>query len=843
MQIFCTESMHSDVVMMSVLMRLVILVCCAWSVKYFHSELESWSPDDHDTLHSMLLTSYERRLVITGQYDVYNVNAVKFKLLWKYRLGRFSSILIRERTETSDYVTVCSDHVCITLDPLDNYGKGSVQSRHPITIDGVAAFMATNTKWAERNKDEIFLFVGCPHVQGQEKLFGRCTEPGISWYLNSGGTKSYPWYGFKSYKDTPVLTDKYIDAFSVNKYRVFFSLQRVVTTGTKRSRIAQVCQNNNQKDGKDSTPYTYADMPIQCGQLREIRAVKKVVFQTETTFVAVFSESSKSAVCVFTMNNITEMFAENIKDCYRGIRIPKNEDYADYQDSDIPCSQAIADNDTFEKSDDYFLCNEGNLPVYRQVIGKNTLSSKPVVEYDDAQLTAVAVSVIDSKIIASFGTANGAVLQAVIYPNASAVKIWQPSVHNFGRDILHDMYSSDDMHLYVLTRKQLDTNTEAESPYSSQECSKFQLENGHVKGNMYEVGSKLEIECDADYQEATNMYQITCLPNGSWSHDPICEKAIVCSNPPEIENSVLSHGGTTLNSKRTYTCEEGYSTGNETVTMVTSCNDQGQWTSTNFTCYKDCGEPEKKDNAHVLPVSTHEGSVRKYECDTGFDVKNESDESYMSTQCYSHGWSWSHFECVVDCGKIPNITNTVVHYTTRTVLGSSVYYYCREGYELVGAFHKEYVRIECLENGTWSYTNNWSCEKKRTIGEECGSTDCMETGAVCVKASHESTCFCDSLSKYNETRRDCVKVCDSLTEDFIEVPSSNQYWRFMEIKLSASGEPECKDLCGLDDICVAYMLWHNHYCYHSQVTYDMIQDAFPEQGVLEDSITYSRRCM
>ncbi|XP_053391511.1 uncharacterized protein LOC128554278 [Mercenaria mercenaria] len=115
-----------------------------------------------------------------------------------------------------------------------------------------------------------------------------------------------------------------------------------------------------------------------------------------------------------------------------------------------------ADDKIVNKSEDYFLCNEDNRPLYRQIIGNRTLSSQPVVDYDDAELTAVAVSVLDDTIFAAFGTAKGEILKAVIYPTYSAVKLKEPRIHNFGRDILHDMYTSpDDKHLFVLTRKQV----------------------------------------------------------------------------------------------------------------------------------------------------------------------------------------------------------------------------------------------------------------------------------------------------------------------------------------------------------------------------------------------------
>ncbi|XP_053377899.1 plexin-B2-like [Mercenaria mercenaria] len=412
----------------------------------------------------MLLTSDGQHLIVSGMNGVYDLNTTDFQLLKQTVTGPLANtddvikIMICNKTETDNdgYITTCSSrrNYC-DIREVNGISRSVNHLNSPVKIDGAEAFMATYIKTSGRNRRQDFLFIGCPHVEGQEDLGGRCTQPGISWYLNSGGEKSRPWYGFKSYEETPVLTEKYIGAFSVDNYRLFFSVQMVKATERRISRIAQVCQYYVQHSRTYSTPQTYADMPIQCGQFEEIRAVKKVVVGTETLFITVFSGPMKSAVCVYSMETVKKMFVANIKDCYRGGRAPANQDYINFQTSNVPCTHATNDNATFYMPEDYYLCNKDNLALFHQVIGSKVLSSLPVVQFD-TQLTAVTVSQINTKIVAFLGTTSGEIMKAVVYPKNFAVPVKQPETKNMGYMIQQDMYTSDDgKYIFFLSQRQV----------------------------------------------------------------------------------------------------------------------------------------------------------------------------------------------------------------------------------------------------------------------------------------------------------------------------------------------------------------------------------------------------
>ncbi|XP_053376893.1 plexin-B2-like [Mercenaria mercenaria] len=452
-------------VIISLILRVALSVC--WAVSAIADQSVSWPADllEDKDFRNMLLTSDGQHLIVSGMNGVYDLNTTDFQLLNQVVTGPLANtddvikIMIYNKTETNNdgFITTCSSsrNYC-DIREVNDISRSVNQLDLPIKIDGAEAFMATYIKTSGRNRRQDFLFIGCPHVEGQGDLGGRCTKPGISWYLNSGAGKSRPWYGFKSYEETPVLTLKYVEAFSVDNYRLFFSVQMVKATGRRRSRIAQVCQYYVPHFQTYSTPQTYADMPIQCGQLKEIRAVKKVVVETETLFITVFSGPMKSAVCIYTMENIKSMFVANIKECYRGGRAPANQDYINFQTSNVPCTQPTNDNATFYKPEDYYLCNEDNLASFHQVIGSKVLHSESVIQFD-TQLTAVTVSQIETKIVAFLGSTSGEILKAVVYPKNSAVSIVQPEIRNVGYMIQQDMYTSHDgKHIFALSHDSID---------------------------------------------------------------------------------------------------------------------------------------------------------------------------------------------------------------------------------------------------------------------------------------------------------------------------------------------------------------------------------------------------
>jgi hypothetical protein len=169
-----------------------------------------------------------------------------------------------------------------------------------IITDGAVAFIATTQK--PTGGSDKFLFIGCPH--NPLTRTGRCSQPGITWFRGYETTKLNS-FEFAPYLQTTVLTEKYVSGFEVGEYRIFFSIQRIKYPEKVQSRVAQLCQHFSRCGTSDyTTKYTYADMIIKCGQFTSVQAVKEMTFEGTIIFVAVFTNGSMSAVCVYPLETM-----------------------------------------------------------------------------------------------------------------------------------------------------------------------------------------------------------------------------------------------------------------------------------------------------------------------------------------------------------------------------------------------------------------------------------------------------------------------------------------------------------------------------------------------------------
>ena len=133
----------------------------------------------------------------------------------------------------------------------------------------------------------------------------------------------------------------YVTGFSSDQYSYFLTRQLETPSSSKTvSKIVQVCQ-------KDKFYYSYVDMPIVCQSettgkeynfiqaARVIEASKNLQLSfglrsAEDILVGIFttdegSDSSDSAVCMFTMQFIRKKLLENIKLCYSGQEVSGGE--------------------------------------------------------------------------------------------------------------------------------------------------------------------------------------------------------------------------------------------------------------------------------------------------------------------------------------------------------------------------------------------------------------------------------------------------------------------------------------------------------------------------------------
>ncbi|XP_060572500.1 uncharacterized protein LOC132730560 [Ruditapes philippinarum] len=119
--------------------------------------------------------------------------------------------------------------------------------------------------------------------------------------------------------------------------------------------------------------------------------------------------------------------------------------------------------------------------------------------------------------------------------------------------------------------------------------------------------------------------------------------------------------------------------------------------------------------------------------------------------------------CVIkECVNMTIPENGMVLGNMMTV-GAKIRYICENGYKLKD---NRYTSVaECLNTGHWS--DNAECVLVPTIGRHCTrDTDCVETNGTCIRRK----CFCNHLYRYNETLQNCIKVCDSMTDEFEEFP-------------------------------------------------------------------------
>jgi hypothetical protein len=64
------------------------------------------------------------------------------------------------------------------------------------------------------------------------------------------------------------------------------------------------------------------------------------------------------------------------------------------------------------KTDEYFLCNTDKIGNHHSVIGTHVLSKQPAVTFTKP-LTALTLSVVDTKIIAFLGTESGDIVKVI----------------------------------------------------------------------------------------------------------------------------------------------------------------------------------------------------------------------------------------------------------------------------------------------------------------------------------------------------------------------------------------------------------------------------------------------
>ncbi|XP_036953207.1 sushi domain-containing protein 1 isoform X3 [Acanthopagrus latus] len=273
-------------------------------------------------------------------------------------------------------------------------------------------------------------------------------------------------------------------------------------------------------------------------------------------------------------------------------------------------------------------------------------------------------------------------------------------------------------------------------------------------------------------------------------------KVVDCGRPASVEDAVLlSVTGTTYASVAIFGCDEGFVRRSGDNSSV--CGADGQWRGATIVCEAvDCGFPPAFNHSHMLwNKSSRMGTEVLYQCNSGYHNVGMGN---VSTCTAAGRWETPSMLCEETlCGRPTIIENTEQVWNNNSSPGSTVLYFCKEGFSNKGGHN---VSI-CNENGQWT-SPTLSCQEIL-----CGDPPILpHTGHVWNGSStpgNTVTYYCKIGFYYSEGEN--ISLC-----------TSNGYWTKPNIS--------CKAKCGpVPFLANSEVVWHNrsvviHRCvdgYHS----------------------------
>lgn len=221
----------------------------------------------------------------------------------------------------------------------------------------------------------------------------------------------------------------YIHGFSSKGFSYFVTVQKKSTTSKNFiTKLVRVCQ-------KDVNYHSYVEVPLICRNddghdynLAQAAYVGNVGLnlasslgispQDEVLYVAfakskdkrdIYNEpSQESALCVYALPSIHQIFTQNIQHCFNG----NGEQGLDFISRTEPCQPTQV-----QITDDFCGMDANTL-----ISGLVPIETSPVIEYTNVSLTAVAASPTNDFTVAYLGTSNGQLRRLVIEDAKTAIE-------------------------------------------------------------------------------------------------------------------------------------------------------------------------------------------------------------------------------------------------------------------------------------------------------------------------------------------------------------------------------------------------------------------------------------
>ncbi|XP_064605454.1 plexin-A2-like isoform X2 [Liolophura sinensis] len=260
---------------------------------------------------------------------------------------------------------------------------------------------------------------------------------------------------------------EYVYGFSSDNFSYMVTKQKKNTYSSKYiSKMIRICQN-------DKRYYSYAEVPLNCshqGTMYNIVRAARVgkagtelaqslgIALTEDVLYAVFSKSpaeqEDSAMCVFPLTRISDIFTQNIKKCFDG------------EGSTGP-GHIIRPTECFKSK--YSITKDycGDYEINRPIDGTIPISSEAVIKFaSPTNATAIAVTTTHDYTVAFVGLYNGH-LKKVSIQSSILAEEYDDIVIEEGSPISKDLtFDLEKNHLYVMTERKL-------SKLKVQDCTRY----------------------------------------------------------------------------------------------------------------------------------------------------------------------------------------------------------------------------------------------------------------------------------------------------------------------------------------------------------------------------------
>ncbi|XP_071035623.1 sushi, von Willebrand factor type A, EGF and pentraxin domain-containing protein 1 [Parasteatoda tepidariorum] len=219
------------------------------------------------------------------------------------------------------------------------------------------------------------------------------------------------------------------------------------------------------------------------------------------------------------------------------------------------------------------------------------------------------------------------------------------------------------------------------------------------KNTEYEVGTELTYSCEFGYATdgANHISRCVVLREGdkpTWTDPDIMCIPRSCGDPGFVLNAHRIGSRFTFPNQVSFECDDGYELMGSGIRY---CQVSGRWSGSLPSCKKIfCEQPFHPENGRVFFTSLEYGSQLKYECETGFILKN-----YQTRTCSENGtWTGPEPLCLDAQCEMPSAPKHgfVELLGGNPRVGSIAIYKCEDERILVGS-----TTSKCLEIGEWTF--------------------------------------------------------------------------------------------------------------------------------------------